>query len=307
MVTPITGLYQVRMRIRVALPDLPAIAYTAAMIFKDKTVIVTGGSEGVGAAVAGLFADAGANLMLVARGKKRLEEVAAALRDRSQVEIFPMDVADPDVAADLFKKAKFEFGRVDILVNNAGYHARGSVEEVAAAELGRMIDVNLRAPVTLTRLALPHLRESGEGAIINVGSLAGRVVYPGAATYSATKAGLRSFTLALAEELRGSGIKVGLVSPGPVNTAFIMDDMDEVSDITFSQPMSTATEVAQVVLDLCGNTIREESIPKMTGMLTAIVGPMPWLGRLLRPSLERKGQREKARLRSMRPGGKPKP
>ncbi len=276
------------------------------MIFKDKTVIVTGGSDGVGAAVAGLFAQAGANLMLVARGKKRLEEVAAALRDRSQVEIFPMDVADSDAAADLFKKAKFEFGRVDILVNNAGYHARGGVEEVDADELGRMIDVNLRAPVMLSRLALPHLRESGEGAIINVGSLAGRVIYPGAATYAATKAGLRSFTLALAEELRGSGIKVGLVSPGPISTAFIMEDMDEVSDISFSQPMSTATDVAQIVLDLCGNNIQEESIPKVSGILAGIVGPMPWLGRLLRPALERKGQREKAKLRALRRGGEPK-
>lgn len=270
------------------------------MIFKDKTVIITGGSEGVGAAVARLFAEAGANLMLVARGKRKLEDIASALRDRSQVEIFPMDVADPDVARDLFKKTKFEFGRIDILVNNAGYHARGSVEQVEADELGKMIDVNLRAPIMLSRLALPHLRESGGGAIINVGSLAGRVVYPGAATYAATKAGLRSFTLALADELRGSSIKIGLVSPGPVSTAFIMEEIDEVSDITFSQPMSTATDVAQIVLDLCGNNIQEESIPRVSGALAGIVGPMPWLGRLLRPALERKGQREKARLKALR-------
>ncbi len=268
------------------------------MIFKDKTVIITGGSEGVGAATARLFAEAGANLMLVARGKKKLEAIAEELRDKAHVEIFAMDVSDSDACVDVFKKAKFEFGRVDILINNAGHHVRGTVEAVEPAELASMVDVNLRAPIVLSRIALPYLEEAGEGAIINVGSLAGRVVYPGAATYAATKAGLRSFTLSLADEYRGTAIKIGLVSPGPVSTAFIMGDMDQVSDLTFSQPMSTAEEVAQAVLDLCGNNIREQAMPARSGVLTTIVGLMPWLGRLLRPTLEQKGQRVKKALKS---------
>jgi NADP-dependent 3-hydroxy acid dehydrogenase YdfG len=109
------------------------------MIFKDKTVIITGGSEGVGAATARLFADAGANLMLVARGKRNLEEIAEELRDKTRVEIFVMDVSDADACVDVFKKAEFEFGRVDILVNNAGYHQRGSAESVDATDLGKMV------------------------------------------------------------------------------------------------------------------------------------------------------------------------
>ncbi len=268
------------------------------MILNNKTVIITGGSEGVGAATARLFADAGANLMLVARGKKKLEAIADDLRDKTRVEIFAMDVSDTDACVDVFKKAQFEFGGVNILVNNAGYHARGPVESVAAEELARMVDVNLRSPIILSRIALPYLREAGEGAIINVGSLAGRVVYPGAAVYSATKAGLRLFTLGLSEELRGTGIKVGLVSPGPVSTGFIMDDIDKVSDITFSQPITSATDVAQAVLDLCSNTIQDEALPKISGALTTVIGLMPWLGRALRPSLERKGQRVKKQLKA---------
>jgi short-subunit dehydrogenase len=274
------------------------------MIFKDKTVIITGASEGVGASVAGLFAEAGANLLLVARSKKNLEKVADALRDKTQVEVFAMDVCDAGACLDLFKKAHFEFGRIDILVNNAGYHARGGVESVDAEELGRIIDVNLRAPIVLSRLALPYLREAGGGAIINVGSLAGKVIYPGAATYSSSKAGLRFFTLALAEEMRGTAIKIGLVSPGPINTAFIMDDIDTVSDITFSQPISTAADVARIVLDLCGNHVREEAIPKRSGVLTTIVGVMPWLGRLLRPMLERKGRQQKSKLAALQKTGR---
>ena len=268
------------------------------MIFKDKTVIITGGSEGVGAATARLFAEAGANLMLVARDKKNLEAAAEGLRDKTRVEIFAMDVSDADACVDVFKKAKFEFGRVDILVNNAGYHARGALEAVEPAELAKMVDVNLRAPIVLSRIALPFLREAVEGAIINLGSLAGRVVYPGGATYAATKAGLRSFTLSLADELRGSRIKVGLITPGPISTAFIMAEMDQVSDITFSQPMSTAEEVAQAVLDLCGNNIGELAMPRLSGLITTTLGLMPWLGRILRPTLERKGQRVKRRLKA---------
>ena len=268
------------------------------MIFKDKTVIITGGSEGVGAATAGLFAEAGANLMLVARSKKNLEAVAEALRDKAKVEVFSMDVCDGDACVDVFKKAKFEFGRVDILINNAGYHARGNVEAVDPEELARIVDVNLRAPIVLSRIALPYLREVDEGAIINVGSLAGRTPVPGAATYSATKAGLRAFTLALAEELRDSSIKIGLVSPGPIDTGFIMSDPDQVSDITFSQPMSTASDVAQAILDLCSNTIGEETMPKISGYLATLSYLAPWLGRQMRPVLERKGQRVKKALKA---------
>jgi len=263
------------------------------MIFKDKTVIVTGASEGVGAATARKFADAGANLVLVARGKKNLDSVADELRDRARVEIFPMDVADAEACASLCKKAAFEFGRIDVLVNNAGFHARGDVESVTAADLGRTIDVNLKAPIMLTRMVLPYLREAGGGAIINVASLAGRTPVPGSAAYSASKFGLRAFTFALAEELRGSGIKLAAVSPGPISTGFILAEIDKTSDLTLSQPMSTPEDVAQAILDLCGNNQREIAIPGISGLLTTASYLMPWLGRALRPLLERRGARYK--------------
>lgn len=270
------------------------------MIFNNKTVIITGASEGVGRAAAHQFAEAGANLMLVARGKKKLEEVAKSLREKTSVELFPMDVSDADACVDLFKKAQFEFGRVDILVNNAGYHSRGLVEDVEASELGRMIDVNLKAPIMLTRIALPYLQEAGGGAIINVGSLAGRAPIPNSATYSASKSGLRAFTYALGYELADSNIKLAVVSPGPIDTGFIMADIDATSDLTFSQPMSSADEVAQAILDLCGNDLREQSMPRLSGLLTTLAYLMPWLSPKIRPMLERKGAKVKAELKAQR-------
>lgn len=268
------------------------------MIFKDKTVILTGGSEGVGAAAARLFAQAGANLMLVARNRKNLEAIAAELRDKARVAIFPMDVSDADACVDLVKKTLYEFGRIDVLVNNAGFHARGDVESVTADDLARTIDVNLRAPIVLMRLVLPHIRESGGGAIVNVASLAGRTPVPGSAAYSASKFGLRAFTFSLAEEIRDSGIKLAVVSPGPIATQFILADIDTTSDLTFSQPMSSAEEVAQAILDICGNNQREQAIPALSGILTTLVYLMPWLGRALRPALQRKGSRVKKELKA---------
>ena len=268
------------------------------MIFNNKTVIITGGSEGVGAAAARKFAAAGANLMLVARSRKNLDAIAAELREQTRVEVYAMDVSEAEDCVNLFKKTEYEFGRVDVLVNNAGFHERGAVESVAADDLGRMIDGNLRAPIVLTRLALPHLREAGGGAIVNVASLAGRTPVPGSATYSASKFGLRAFTFALAEELRDTRIKLAVVSPGPIDTGFIMSDIDNVSDITFSQPISTADEVAQAILDLCGNQQREVSMPRISGLLTTLSYLLPWLGRAMKPTLERRGQKVKKQLKA---------
>lgn len=280
------------------------------MIFKDKTVVITGASEGIGAATARLFADAGANLMLVARSKKNLEAIAGELRDKTRVEIFPMDVVDVDACNDVFKKAAFEFGRIDILINNAGFHARGNVRDVDATDLGRIIDVNLKAPIILTRIALPYLEEAGGGAIVNVASLHGRLASAGAATYSSSKFGLRIFTLALAEELRETNTKVAVVSPGPVDTGFIMSNLNEIDDIVFSQPMSSAHEVGQAILDLCGNRVHEQAMPRSSGMLTTVAYLMPWLGSFLKPMLEKKGAKVKAKFKAeqkRRESGSPDP
>ena len=266
--------------------------------FKDKTVIITGGSEGVGAATARKFAEHGANLVLVARSKRNLDRIAEELRGKTRVEIVAMDVSDTDACLNLFKKAEFEFGNINILVNNAGYHERGPVESVSVEDLSAMIDVNLKAPIILCKLAIKYLKQAGGGAIINVASLAGRTPVPRAATYSATKFGLRAFTFALGEELRGSDIKIAAVSPGPIDTGFIMSNIDDVTDVTFSQPMSTADEVAQEILNLTANAKRERSMPPISGLLTTINYLFPWVGRLVLPLMIRKGRNVKRKLKA---------
>lgn len=236
----------------------------------------------------------------MARGQEKLETVAAALRVKTRVLVVPMDVTDESACGRLLQKTLQTFGSLDILVNNAGYHSRGLVEDVRVDDLGRMIDVNLKAPILLSRMALPYLRGSRDGAaIINVASLAGRVALGGAATYSATKFALRVFTFALADELRGTNVKLAAVSPGPIDTGFIMSDVDAVADITFSQPISTAGEVADEILKLCLNDKLERSMPPSSGFVTTLSYLFPSIARRVRPMLERKGRRAKQRLKAV--------
>jgi len=266
--------------------------------FAGRTVIITGASAGVGAASARAFAAAGARLVLVARGAEGLAGIAAELARTTQVLSCPLDVADRAGCDRMLAAAAERFARLDVLVNNAGYHQRGPVRAVEAAALARMVEVNLAAPVYLCRAVLPYFEAAGGGAIVNVASLAGRTPLTGAAVCSANKFGLRAFSRALAEELRPAGVSVSVVSPGPVRTGFILDDIDAVEDITFSQPMSTPEQVAAAILRAAAGPGGEICLPRRSGVLTMLAYVFPALARALRPALQRKGARIKARYKA---------
>ena len=270
--------------------------------FQGVTVVVTGASMGVGAATVRAFAEHGANLVLIARGEDKLRSLEKELNLGERVMIAPMDVTDTQAYRAMLSAARTTFGSIDVLVNNAGYHARGPFERIEPDDVARMVDVNLKAPLVATRLTLPHLRQSQRAAVINVASLAGRTPVPGSATYSATKFGLRAFTLAMHEELLGEGIRFASVSPGPIDTGFIMDDIDGATDLTFSQPISTAEEVAEAIVEAVDGTTLDRPMPKISGYLTTVSYLFPRIGRALRPMLEKKGARTKARLKQDKSG-----
>ncbi len=265
--------------------------------FAGKTAIITGASAGVGAATARTLAKLGMNLVLVARGQAGLDKISDQLSPITSVLTVAMDVSDPQAAVALVEKANAHFASIDLLVNNAGYHQRGNVASNSANDLAQMVDVNLRAPIHLSGLVLPYLQQAGGGAIVNVGSLAGRSPLQGAATYAATKAGLRAFTYSLADELKGENIRVGVVSPGPIDTGFIMADIDQVEDIVFSQPMSSAQQVTDAIIAIALGRATEISLPRASGWLTTVAYLFPTLRRLLRPSLYKKGRKVKEQLK----------
>jgi len=261
-----------------------------------QTVIITGASAGVGEATAHHFAKKGANLILVARNKRNLELLKNQLKDYSHIMTVSMDVSSYDDCVGLVEKVVSKFSCIDILINNAGYHERGAVLDNKALDLAKMIDVNLKAPIVLSRLVLPHMKREN-CAIVNVASLAGRTPVPGSAVYSASKSGLRAFTYSLSNEIQSQNIKIAVVSPGPIDTGFIMGNIDDVSDITFSQKISTVDEVAEIILDLCVNKKTEQAIPRISGILTNLTYLFPKLAALALPFLAKKGKRMKEKLK----------
>jgi short-subunit dehydrogenase len=262
--------------------------------FEGKVIVVTGASSGIGAAAARAFAAEGGHVVLAARSAAPLEQrVGEIVAAGGRALAVPIDVGEPGAPERLLERAARELGGIDVLVNNAGVNYRGAVEERTGAELAQIVAINLTAPILLTRAVLPYLRRRGAGAIVNVASLAGRVPLPHEATYSATKFGLRAFSLSLGEELAGSAITVAIVSPGPVDTGFIMTDLDRVPDLVFSQPMSTATQMAALVLDSAADGRRERTPSHGSSLLTTFGYLFPALRSRFTPLLERRGRAAK--------------
>ncbi|MEN6429184.1 MAG: SDR family NAD(P)-dependent oxidoreductase [Phycisphaerales bacterium] len=262
--------------------------------FADKTVIVTGASSGIGAEAARRFAAEGACVVLAARRREAMEMVAKSM-DPDRRLIIPLDVTDTESTAGMLEQVQARFGRIDILVNNAGCHARGPVSEKEVPDLTQMVDVNLRAPIALCRMVLPYLKRAGGGAIVNVASLAGHVPFAGAAAYCATKFGLRMFSLSLAEELEGSGISVSVVSPGPVDTEFFKGQIDDIADYAFSSSMSSAEQVARLILACAFDGRRERAIPRFSKWIATACYLSPPIKRALKPLMIRIGRRNKRR------------
>jgi short-subunit dehydrogenase len=269
--------------------------------FSGKVVLITGASrpDGIGAAAAQRFADEGASVAITARGAAGLEAVAARIRERGgTARAFPADLGDPAACEALLGAVVEALGGLDVLVNNAGANVRGAVEKQDPAALANIIQVNLVAPIVLTRLAIPRLRARGGGSVVQVASIAGQIPLDGEATYSASKHGLRAFSFALREELAGSGIHVAVVSPGPVETGFLLDEIDDVPDIVFGNPMSTADEVAALIVESAVDGRRERTIPVSTGVLARLGAALPPLRRAFVPSIERRGKAAKEAFRA---------
>ena len=255
----------------------------------EKIALVTGGSAGIGLAVARRLVADGTRVALVARTERTLREAAAALP--GMAEIFPLDVKDLPAVAALPQRVVERMGGLDIVVNNAGLNHRGPMLNHQPLDLADVVTTNLTAPVVLCRAAAPLIRPGG--CIVNVASLAGMVPVRSQATYGASKAGLRAFSYAIRQELRERRISVSVVSPGPVDTGFFGEDLERVPDIVFSQPMSTAEEIADAVMACIREGHAEVAVPWLSGKLCTLSYVSPGLLGILQPSMERRGARAK--------------
>ncbi|GHJ57466.1 3-oxoacyl-ACP reductase [Nonomuraea sp. TT08I-71] len=217
---------------------------------------MTGGSRGIGAAVALRLAREGADVALTYerradRAAELVEQIKAVGRRALAV---AADSADPAAARAAVDRVAGEFGRLDVLVNNAGVFLTGPVTELGTDEIERTIAVNVRAPFVFAQAAVGHLTEGGR--IVNIGSnVAERAVFPGLALYSMSKTALLGLTRGLARELGGRGITVNLVNPGPTDTDANPADgpnADAIRGFTALGRYAAPAEIAAVVAFLAG-------------------------------------------------------
>lgn len=268
----------------------------------SKRWFITGGTPGgFGVAFAEAALETGDRVTLTSRRPHELATLADQYGER--ILVVPLELTDAAQVQRAVHAAEEHFGGIDVLVNNAGMNKRGPIERYAPEELAAVVQVNLTAPIVLTRLVLPYLRTRGRGAVVNVASIAGRVPVGHEAVYSATKFGLRAFTFAMQEELHGSGITISAVSPGPVETGFIMENLADVPDVVFAQPMSSAEDVAKLILDCAADGTPERVIPQVTGYLATAAYLFPALRDVMLPMMEKRGKQAKEEYRKKRSGG----
>ena len=231
-----------------------------------KVVVVTGASKGIGKAIASAFAAAGAKVVLAARTRETLEQVAAELRESgTEAMAVPTDVTDVDAVQRLIEQALTAYQRVDILVNNAGIGYFGPVVDFAPDDWDTVLNSNLKAVYLCTKYALPPMFAQGSGQIINVLSIAAKVAFEASAAYCAAKAGALALTKVLAAEVRQQNIRVTAVLPGSVHTPF-WDDIPEHPDF---EQMLKPEHVADTVVSVCQQPL---------GMVTEEIVVMPPLG-----------------------------
>jgi short-subunit dehydrogenase len=237
--------------------------------------LVTGASAGIGLDIARVLARRGHDLALAARRREVLERVAAELASAHgvRVAVCAIDLADVDAPARLVADLAGRGLVVDVLVNNAGFGAYGEFKDIDLAAEQRMIAVNVTALVTLTKLCLPAMLATGRGRILNVSSVAGFLPGPRMSVYYATKAFVTSFSEALAEELRHTGVRVTALCPG-----FTATEFQAVAGVRSSRlkrsAVQSSLEVAEAGVDamLAGRRI------VITGLVNRGV---PWVVRLL--------------------------
>jgi len=223
-----------------------------------KVAIVTGASRGVGRAVCAALAKEGAAVVLAARAVDKLKETAEQVTAvGSKAEVVVTDLTEEGSIKNLVKVTSEEFGRLDILVNNAGVTHSAKLEDTATADWDRLFAVNSRAPFMLCREALPLLRKAEAGYIINICSIVGVKCYPLQSAYTASKHALRGMTKSLAEELRGSNVRVHSICPGGIDTDMIEQIRPDIKKEDLMRP----EEIAELVLYLIthkGNAVIDE-------------------------------------------------
>ncbi|GAB7095653.1 SDR family oxidoreductase [Halolamina litorea] len=209
-------------------------------MLSNKTVIVTGGTTGIGKAIAARFVDAGANVVIAGR----TVETGEAAAEELDCTFHRCDVSEYDQVEALVDAVVAEHGRLDTIVNNAGIGAVGTIEDLTVEDWHRVLSVNLSGVMYGSRAAMPFLKQS-DGSIINVASIYGLVGAPAASAYAAAKGGVVNLTRSLAVDYAGDGVRVNSVCPGFVETPMTDEYLDQEQFYEFVRGQTPMGRVAQ--------------------------------------------------------------
>ncbi|MCF0259395.1 MAG: SDR family oxidoreductase [Erysipelotrichaceae bacterium] len=234
----------------------------------DKVAIITGGNSGVGAATAKLFVDEGAQVVICARRKDKLDEVAREIEENGgQVLAVVCDISKPEDAKALVEKTVSHFGRLDILVNNAGIMEDGlkPIDKVTDEDLEHILDVNLKGTIYVTREAVREMEENGNGSIVSVAGTAA-TNGTGPAVYASSKAGIIGLTKHIALRYASQGIRANAINPGTMATPLLYRADPETDDpdmtaamdahVDHNIPSCTPEDAASLILFLAGDESR---------------------------------------------------
>ncbi len=223
-----------------------------------KVAIVTGASRGIGRAISVALAQETATIVLAARSIQELQITAEQVtKAGGQARIVHVELTEEQSIRNLIQVAGEKLGRLDILVNNAGVTHSAELQQTSTEDWQRCISINARAPFILCREALPLLKKAQAAYIVNIASVVGVKGYPLQSAYTASKHALRGMTISLAEELRGSNIRVHLLCPGGVDT----DMVDRVRPDIAKDELIKPQEIAELILYLVthkGNAVMDE-------------------------------------------------
>jgi 3-oxoacyl-[acyl-carrier protein] reductase len=219
------------------------------MNIEGKAALVTGGTRGIGLAIARMLLERGAQVLICARQSEEVADVVTelGLQYEGRIRGDVCDVGSYDQVRSLFAGAAGAFGGLDILINNAGLGSHSSVERMPVEEWKATIDTNLSGVFFCCHEALPLMKARGGGYIINIGSLAGKNAFPGGAAYCASKFGLIGFSEALMQEVRYDHIRVSCVMPGSVNTTFGRSGEQDPATTWKLLPEDVASVVASLI------------------------------------------------------------
>ncbi|TCS84213.1 SDR family NAD(P)-dependent oxidoreductase [Tepidibacillus fermentans] len=220
-------------------------------MLKDKVVVITGASSGIGAEMAKLFAQKGATLILFARSMDKLQQLSSKIAGKH--EFFSLDVTDSEQVFSRMNQVIQKYAKIDIFINNAGFGIFDSVMDAKLEDIEEMLDVNYLGMVRCVKAVLPTMIKQKSGHIINIASVAGKIATAKAAAYSASKFAVIGFSNGLRQEVASFGITVSTVNPGPIDTPFF-DRADPsgnyVKNVEWMmlKPEKVALEVYDVIL-----------------------------------------------------------